>query len=84
MSAANDDLAVGVSGITLTEVSGNEGNPSLEKLESLGVPYQLYTHPEATTVEEQFKHVGHLPGALTKNLLLKVDPMYNSAHAQSI
>ena len=72
MSASADDVAVGLEAIKLTEVAGNEGNPSLEKLESLGVAYTLYQHPEATTVEEQAVHVGGLPGVLTKNLLLRV------------
>lgn len=50
----------------------NEGNPSLLKLEELGETYALYQHAEATTIEEQAAHVGHLPGVLTKNLLLRV------------
>jgi len=57
----------------LTIIEGNDGgNASLELLANLGVPFTNYAHELATTVEEQFKHVGHLPGALTKNLLLKV------------
>ena len=50
----------------------NEGNASLLKLEELGEAYALYQHAEATTIEEQAAHVGHLPGVLTKNLLLRV------------
>lgn len=50
----------------------NEGNTSLLKLEELGEAYALYQHAEATTIEEQVAHVGHLPGVLTKNLLLRV------------
>lgn len=50
----------------------NEGNASLLKLEELGEAYALYQHAEATTIEEQAAHVGHLPGMLTKNLLLRV------------
>ena len=67
---------VDVSAISLedgaTQVQGNEDNPSLLKLEEVGVTYALYKHEEATTIEEQFKHVGHLPGVLTKNLLIRV------------
>lgn len=50
----------------------NEGNASLLKLEELEEAYALYQHAEATTIEEQVAHVGHLPGVLTKNLLLRV------------
>ena len=46
-------------------------NASLAKLQALGVAFKLYQHAEATTIEEQAQHVGHLPGVLTKNLLLR-------------
>lgn len=46
-------------------------NLSLSKLQELGVSFKLYKHAEATTIEEQALHVGHLPGVLTKNLLLR-------------
>lgn len=60
----------------LTIVEGTDGgNASLELLARLGVSYTNYSHDVATTVEEQFKHVGHLPGGLTKNLLLRVRRM---------
>lgn len=50
----------------------DEGNLPLLKLAELGETYVLYEHAEATTIEEQAAHVGHLPGVLTKNLLLRV------------
>jgi len=46
-------------------------NASLAKLQELNVAFKLYQHPEATTIDEQAQHVGHLPGVLTKNLLLR-------------
>lgn len=67
---------VDVSNISLDDkamqISGNEDNASLVKLEELGVEYKLYKHAEATTIDEQKEHVGHLPGVLTKNLLIRV------------
>lgn len=62
------------------EIPGPEGNASLLKLEELGVGYKLYEHAEATTLEEQAAHVGHLPGVLTKNLLLRVSDFIYSSH----
>ena len=55
-----------------TAIPGPEGNASLLKLEELGLAYTLYQHAEATTLEDQAAHVGHLEGVLTKNLLLRV------------
>lgn len=46
-------------------------NASLAKLQELNVALKLYQHPEATTIDEQVQHVGHLQGVLTKNLLLR-------------
>ncbi|OEL24048.1 Prolyl-tRNA synthetase associated domain-containing protein 1, partial [Dichanthelium oligosanthes] len=40
-------------------------------LQELKIEFTCYDHPVVLTVEEQAKHVGHLGGALSKNLLLK-------------
>lgn len=69
-------LSLGDGNGKATPLAGtNEGNASLLKLEELGQAYALYQHAEATTIEEQAAHVGHLPGVLTKNLLLRVRVM---------
>jgi hypothetical protein len=66
-------LSLGDGNGKATALTGtNEGNAALLKLEELGQAYALYSHAEAATIEEQAAHVGHLPGALTKNLLLRV------------
>ncbi|RYG65378.1 prolyl-tRNA synthetase associated domain-containing protein, partial [archaeon] len=39
--------------------------------EELNLVQQTHQHEAAFTVEEQAVHVGHLPGALTKNLFLR-------------
>lgn len=46
-------------------------NASLGKLKELGVSFKLYSHPETATIDKQAEHLGHLPGVLTKNLLLR-------------
>ncbi|EES07587.1 hypothetical protein BDA96_04G331900 [Sorghum bicolor] len=43
----------------------------LARLQELKIDFTCYDHPVVLTVEEQAKHVGHLGGALSKNLLLK-------------
>uniref|UniRef100_A0A0E0GCD8 AP2/ERF domain-containing protein n=1 Tax=Oryza nivara TaxID=4536 RepID=A0A0E0GCD8_ORYNI len=43
----------------------------LARLQELNIEFSCYDHPVVLTVEEQAKHVGHLGGALSKNLLLK-------------
>ncbi|WVZ73494.1 hypothetical protein U9M48_021794 [Paspalum notatum var. saurae] len=43
----------------------------LARLHELKIDFTCYDHPVVLTVEEQAKHVGHLGGALSKNLLLK-------------
>ncbi|KAJ1281178.1 hypothetical protein BS78_04G288200 [Paspalum vaginatum] len=43
----------------------------LALLQELKIDFTCYDHPAVLTVEEQAKHVGHLGGALSKNLLLK-------------
>ncbi|KAG2654296.1 hypothetical protein PVAP13_1NG474100 [Panicum virgatum] len=43
----------------------------LARLQELKVDFTCYDHPVVLTVEEQARHVGHLGGALSKNLLLK-------------
>ncbi|CAN6465829.1 unnamed protein product [Victoria cruziana] len=43
----------------------------LERLKELQLNFSTYNHPAVLTVEDQAKYVGHLEGALSKNLLLK-------------
>ncbi|XP_006665070.1 prolyl-tRNA synthetase associated domain-containing protein 1 [Oryza brachyantha] len=43
----------------------------LARLQELNIDFCCYDHPVVLTVEEQAKYVGHLGGALSKNLLLK-------------
>ena len=43
----------------------------LSMLAELAVDHALHDHEAAFTVEEQARVVGHLPGALTKNLFLR-------------
>uniref|UniRef100_A0A0A9CSI6 YbaK/aminoacyl-tRNA synthetase-associated domain-containing protein n=1 Tax=Arundo donax TaxID=35708 RepID=A0A0A9CSI6_ARUDO len=43
----------------------------LVRLQELKIDFTCYDHPVVLTVEEQAKYVGHLGGALSKNLLLK-------------
>ncbi|TVU28673.1 hypothetical protein EJB05_20202 [Eragrostis curvula] len=43
----------------------------LARLQELKIDFACYDHPVVLTVEEQKKYVGHLGGALSKNLLLK-------------
>ncbi|KAL5213361.1 hypothetical protein ABZP36_024208 [Zizania latifolia] len=43
----------------------------LARLQELNIDFSCYDHPVVLTVEEQVKYVGHLGGALSKNLLLK-------------
>ncbi|KAF8730277.1 hypothetical protein HU200_017260 [Digitaria exilis] len=44
---------------------------SVELVFELKIDFTCYDHPVVLTVEEQAKYVGHLGGALSKNLLLK-------------
>ncbi|KAK6938429.1 YbaK/aminoacyl-tRNA synthetase-associated domain [Dillenia turbinata] len=44
---------------------------SKEQLLELQIPFVTYEHPAVTTVDAQAKYVGHLGGALSKNLFLK-------------
>uniref|UniRef100_A0A0A9DQA0 YbaK/aminoacyl-tRNA synthetase-associated domain-containing protein n=1 Tax=Arundo donax TaxID=35708 RepID=A0A0A9DQA0_ARUDO len=43
----------------------------LARLQELNIDFTCYDHPVVMTVEEQAKYVGHLGGALSKNLFLK-------------
>ncbi|KAL7155901.1 hypothetical protein ABFS83_03G107200 [Erythranthe nasuta] len=43
----------------------------LSRLEELQVVFSKYEHPVVLTVEAQAKYVGHIKGALSKNLFLK-------------
>nr|CAB3448009.1 unnamed protein product [Digitaria exilis] len=43
----------------------------LARLKELKIDFTCHDHPVVLTVEEQAKYVGHLGGALSKNLLLK-------------
>ncbi|THU66232.1 hypothetical protein C4D60_Mb05t11980 [Musa balbisiana] len=43
----------------------------LARLKELQIDFVCYDHPAVLTVEAQAKYVGHLGGALSKNLLLK-------------
>lgn len=43
----------------------------LDRLKELQIDFLCYEHPVVLTVEAQAKHVGHLGGGLSKNLLLK-------------
>ncbi|XP_077213581.1 ybaK/aminoacyl-tRNA synthetase-associated domain-containing protein [Tasmannia lanceolata] len=43
----------------------------LARLQELQIDFVSYNHPAVLTVEAQAKYVGHLGGALSKNLLLK-------------
>lgn len=43
----------------------------LDRLKELHIDFVCYEHPVVLTVEAQAKHVGHLGGGLSKNLLLK-------------
>ncbi|XP_031498945.1 uncharacterized protein LOC116263373 [Nymphaea colorata] len=43
----------------------------LQRLKELQLNFSTCSHPAVLTVEAQAKHVGHLEGALSKNLLLK-------------
>lgn len=71
-----ETLAASLSNIVLEDsvqrIEGTEDNASLKVLADIGEPFQLFSHPLATTVEEQAQHVGSLPGVLTKNLFFKV------------
>lgn len=52
-------------------VSNEQDNPVLSLLTQLNISAVTYAHPQAFTVEEQAKCIGHLSGALTKNLFLR-------------
>lgn len=43
----------------------------LDRLKELQIDFLSYNHPTVLTVEAQAKHVGHLGGGLSKNLMLK-------------
>ncbi|XP_075518986.1 uncharacterized protein LOC142552940 isoform X1 [Primulina tabacum] len=50
---------------------GHTKEQLLSLLQELKIECSQYEHPVVLTVEEQAKHVGHMNGALTKNLFLK-------------
>ncbi|CAM8878157.1 unnamed protein product [Rhodiola kirilowii] len=43
----------------------------LARLQDLQITFSVYEHPVVLTVEAQAKYIGHLEGALSKNLFLK-------------
>ncbi|KAJ3695912.1 hypothetical protein LUZ60_001289 [Juncus effusus] len=43
----------------------------LSRLQELQIEFECYDHPAVLTVDAQAKYVGHLGGALSKNLFLK-------------
>jgi hypothetical protein len=73
-----DDAAAGGGGggggaaaaATATPVDASD-NAAVAKLTELGIKSSTYEHAVAMTVEEQAAAVGSLPGALTRNLLVK-------------
>ncbi|XP_078429745.1 ybaK/aminoacyl-tRNA synthetase-associated domain-containing protein isoform X2 [Wolffia australiana] len=50
---------------------GNGKEKLLARLQELHIQFETYDHPAVLTVEAQAKYVGHLGGALSKNLFLK-------------
>ena len=42
----------------------------MKKLEELSISTTTVDHPEAFTMEDMIKHVGHVPGILAKNLFM--------------
>ena len=67
-TAAIDDADAAVA---MPESVGMPDNAAVAKLTELGIASRTFSHAEAMTVEEQAAAVGSLPGALTRNLLLK-------------
>lgn len=67
------DAAAGPSALSsaTTSPAPDEPNIALDLLKELKIESKTHSHPEAFTVEEQAQHVGHLPGALTRNLFVK-------------
>ncbi|KAK8946472.1 hypothetical protein KSP39_PZI007247 [Platanthera zijinensis] len=53
------------------ERMGCSKNQFLAHLKELQIAFVTYVHPAVLTVEAQAKHIGHLGGGLSKNLLLK-------------
>jgi Ala-tRNA(Pro) deacylase len=45
--------------------------PVFERLDALGIPYQLYEHPPVFTAEEAAVHWRGIPGTPVKNLFLR-------------
>lgn len=52
-------------------IDAAEVNAALAKLSTLSINCTTHVHEAAFTVEEQTTHIGHLPGAMTKNLFLR-------------
>ncbi|CAA6658894.1 unnamed protein product [Spirodela intermedia] len=52
-------------------MSGYSKEQLLARLQELNINFASYDHPAVLTVEAQAKYVGHLGGALSKNLFLK-------------
>ena len=46
-------------------------SPVFERLNALGIPYDLYEHPPVFTAEEAAEHWKDLPGKAVKNLFLR-------------
>lgn len=53
------------------KIMGFSKNHFLAYLQELQIAFVTYEHPVVLTVEAQAKHIGHLGGGLSKNLLLK-------------
>ena len=43
----------------------------LERLDTLGIAYRYYPHPQVFTVDEARRHCAHIPGGHCKNLFLR-------------
>ncbi|KAG9136488.1 hypothetical protein Leryth_018968 [Lithospermum erythrorhizon] len=52
-------------------ITGCSKQELLNRLQALQIHFSKYDHPVALTVEAQAKYVGHVKGALTKNLFFK-------------
>ncbi|GAA0176056.1 hypothetical protein LIER_29117 [Lithospermum erythrorhizon] len=52
-------------------ITGCSKQELLNRLQVLQIHFSKYDHPVALTVEAQAKYVGHVKGALTKNLFFK-------------
>lgn len=71
--AVLEPLSAAPSGTNASLVPANGSNETAlqSMLAELGVEHVIHDHEAAFTVEEQAKVVGHLQGALTKNLFLR-------------